>query len=131
MRQELERAWMQIRKTLMPVVNREPKGLVQVIRSLSTSALIWKCFNVDLGLLQRVPNLSYPGDMEGLKLSSSSGTERRGRFQWILKRESVWASTLSCLTIGEDQINSIYKRIREELCARKQTVLEYPGLILT
>lgn len=100
-----------------------------MIRSLSTLALIWKYFNVDLGLLQRVPNFSYPGDIEGLKLSSSSGDRKEGTIS-IDKRKNVWASILNCLIIG-DQINSVCKRIMEEMCARKQTVLEYPGLILT
>lgn len=32
----------------------------RVIRFLSTLALIWKLFDLDLGLLEREPNCSYP-----------------------------------------------------------------------
>ena len=33
---------------------------VRVITSLFTLALIWKCFNLDLGLLRREPSCGYP-----------------------------------------------------------------------
>lgn len=72
----------------------------------------------------------HSGDLESLKLSSNSGDRKEGTISLNTSERNCVDIYLSCLTIG-DQINSVCKRIMEEMCARKQTVSEYPGLILT
>lgn len=64
-------------KCLLSIGSQE--RIVQAIRLLSPLALIWKYFNLDLGLLQREPScIIQAGDIEGLKLSSSNGDRKEG-----------------------------------------------------